>query len=67
MDHSGFSHLILPFFQPANSRGSLLPSYELWVTLHGGNGRWQQVQPRRIFGDCRGLLGLEVNFRESSC
>ena len=43
MDHSGFSHLILPFFQPANSRGSLLPSYELWVTLHGGNGRWQQV------------------------
>lgn len=24
--------------------GNLLPSYELWVTLHGGNGRWQQVR-----------------------
>lgn len=23
--------------------GGLLPTYELWVTLHGGNGRWQQV------------------------
>ncbi|CAK8987978.1 Uncharacterized protein SCF082_LOCUS1192 [Durusdinium trenchii] len=24
--------------------GGLLPTYELWVTLHGGNGRWQQVR-----------------------
>lgn len=24
--------------------GNLLPSYELWVTLHGGNGKWQQVR-----------------------
>ncbi|CAE7535296.1 unnamed protein product [Symbiodinium sp. CCMP2456] len=24
--------------------GSLLPDYELWVTLHGGNGRWQQAR-----------------------
>ena len=34
--------------RPASlGQGSLLPSYELWVTLHGGNGRWQQVRAQQ--------------------
>ncbi|CAJ1394909.1 unnamed protein product [Effrenium voratum] len=27
-----------------SGKGSLLPNYDLWVTLHGGNGRWQQAR-----------------------
>ncbi|CAE7210760.1 unnamed protein product, partial [Symbiodinium necroappetens] len=30
--------------KPGDLAGSLLPDYELWVTLHGGNGRWQQAR-----------------------
>mmetsp|Transcript_61459 Transcript_61459/g.143851 ORF Transcript_61459/g.143851 Transcript_61459/m.143851 type:complete len:358 (-) Transcript_61459:124-1197(-) len=30
--------------KPGDLVGSLLPDYELWVTLHGGNGRWQQAR-----------------------
>jgi len=27
--------------------GVLVPHYDLWVTLHGGNGRWRQVRARQ--------------------
>ncbi|CAE6960127.1 unnamed protein product [Symbiodinium natans] len=30
--------------KPGDLGGSLLPDYPLWVTLHGGNGRWQQAR-----------------------
>ncbi|CAE7157489.1 unnamed protein product [Symbiodinium pilosum] len=30
--------------KPGDLAGALLPDYELWVTLHGGNGRWQQAR-----------------------
>mmetsp|Transcript_28009 Transcript_28009/g.63050 ORF Transcript_28009/g.63050 Transcript_28009/m.63050 type:complete len:351 (-) Transcript_28009:102-1154(-) len=30
--------------KPGDLGGALLPDYALWVTLHGGNGRWQQAR-----------------------
>lgn len=27
--------------------GNLVPHYDLWVTLHGGNGRWRQAKARQ--------------------
>ena len=41
--------------------GGLLPTYELWVTLHGGNGRWQQV------GDVTSWLRRSILVRLLGC